>query len=411
MLVQARVVPQRRILCRGVASYSPKVRAFPFKVSPAEAIQQLAMTPASGTDISTRLSTRFGSTPPIQPKKIVPVYFPAWFIDGEMEAEVIPSNSDSKSANGYVTAVFLNSYLPGHTMDKLSSISLLSESLAVQTEAVPFTADLETQWDTKITCLPFKTAPFSILDAANSLTSEQCRVSDVFSLDPSSIRTNLICAYPVLIPLYLAQYAADTTVVLEAHDSEAGRILEERGADEPVLNVHEVEPEGVRTVVNSIRKLGIPPPKPSDGPITRFLLNSARYLETQMTDVEKKLEEVEAELAGLFRYHRGSPTQFVNIAALTIPRHGQAKIDQMTDPRIRPFTVDEVIAVRKFLWTGQERAKAHTLLDSMSKVKATGAPENQNHKDFKEYVESFDAQRRKATPSWWKEWMESSTQK
>jgi len=317
-------------------------------------------------------------------------------------------------------------------MDKLSSISLLSDSLAL-TEAVPFTPDLETQWDTKITCLPFKTAPFSILDAAKSLKSDQCRVTDVFSLDPSSIRTNLICAYPVLIPLYLAQYTGNATVVLEAHH-ESGRILEEKGpaSDEGGDADAVPEQDDFRTVVDRLRKIGIPPPQPSDGPLTRFLLRSVRYLDERMTDMEKKIDEFDAQIDDLFWYHRGVPTQFVNIAALTIPptwtrwnmlhfRHFRkwldffrttgtlptAKNDQMTDPRIRPFTADEIITTRTFLRTGQERAKAHTLLDSMSKVNAAGTPESKN-KDLEEYVVSFDAQREKATPKWWKEWLQST---
>jgi hypothetical protein len=76
-------------------------------------------------------------------------------------------------------------------MDKLASTSLLSTRLAFQ-HTVPFSADLETQFETKITCLPFTTTPFSILDAAKSLQSRQCRVSDNFVIDPSSIRTNLV---------------------------------------------------------------------------------------------------------------------------------------------------------------------------------------------------------------------------
>ncbi|KAJ7274401.1 hypothetical protein B0H12DRAFT_1088542 [Mycena haematopus] len=412
MLLQCRAAHQCRIFSRGLASYSPKVRAFPFKVSPSEAILQLSLTSAGVEAFSTRLDS------PPKPTKIVPVYFPAWFVDGEIEARVALSN-----VKGYITAIFHNSYLPGHTgLDKISAISLLSDSLAL-TEAVPFTTELATQWDTEITCLPFRTTPFPVLDSATSLTFDQCRVNEIFALDPSSIKANLICAYPVLIPLYLAQYTANKTVVLEAHHEE-GRILEERGPNEAPFQ-KEKSRELYHKVLRQV--MGLPPPRPSDGFALRFL----RFLEQGAQATESKIDELEAALEGLFVYLRGSPTQFVNIAALTISptlwkwnyvhlRDFQrwldgfrttgtlpaASSDTMVDPRVRPFTADEVLAVRNFLKAGQERAKTYTLLDSIPNAEAT-TPEGRQI--LKEYAASLDAFREKAIPSWWKEWQNKST--
>jgi hypothetical protein len=43
----------------------------------------------------------------------------------------------------------------------------------------------------------------------------------------------------------------------------------------------------------------------------------------------------------------------------------------------------------------------------MSRVKATGAQEN--HEAFKEYAASVDSARKNATPRWWDEWYQKST--
>ncbi|KAJ7707744.1 hypothetical protein B0H17DRAFT_529872 [Mycena rosella] len=218
-----------RPFCRSLASYPPKVYAYPFAVSPAEAIQQLS--PVVGGRSTFQSLFNSGSQ---KPKQIVPVYFPAWFIDAEVEATVTVS-TDRGTEDGRVTAVFTNSYIPGHTWDKLSSMSLLSPQLA-DSKAVPFSSDMETQHGSKITCLPFQTSPFSVLDAVKSLRPADC-VHGNLRLDPLSISTNLISAYPVLIPLYLAKYQykvkdddnsvpVSQTAVMEAHHM-TGRIIVE----------------------------------------------------------------------------------------------------------------------------------------------------------------------------------------
>ncbi|KAK7033120.1 hypothetical protein R3P38DRAFT_2920828 [Favolaschia claudopus] len=411
---------------RGIASYSPKVRAFPFKVSPSDAISQLSISSAAGLDPLSRLFVYAGIFPPTQPQRIVPVYFPAWFIDGEVTTQATFSFPDTRPKDGHITSIFLNSYFPGHDMDKISSVSLLSDTLA-KSEALPFTPELETQWDTKITCIPFKTTPFSVLDAFQSLHSDQCRPSEHVSFDPSTISIDLFCAYPILIPLYLVQYADETTVVLEAHH-ESGRIFVERGSDDEMHQFMDQRDDAMDDTVNRLRRqLRDLPGRPSNDGIRRM----TQFLDRQSQKIESQIDALAKLVSGPFRYARGSPTPFANIAALTIPPtwtrwnfvHFRdfkrwvdgfqpetlpvARANEMDDPRVRPFTADEVLAVRKFLLAGQERAKAHTLLDSISKIKATGASQDK----LKEYVDSVDASREKSTPQWWKEWQKTTQPK
>lgn len=147
----------------------------------------------------------------------------------------------------------------------------------------------------------------------------------------------------------------------------------------------------LRASINHIRKLGLPPPNPNANLLVRFLWKMLGIFEKRLQAEEKALDDLEAVSEGLFRYHRGGPTDFVNVGALTIPPAwtrwnflhfrdfrkwldgfrktgtlAAAKPDEMDDPRVRPFTKDEVLAVRKFFLAGQERAKVHTVLDVRS---------------------------------------------
>ena len=89
-------------------------------------------------------------------------------------------------------------------------------------EAVPFTQDLRQQFDLEVSCLPYTISPFAMLDIAHSLPLQYLKVDDHLSFKPTSIKPNFVrpdlspllypltdpqfAVYPVLIPLYLAQY-------------------------------------------------------------------------------------------------------------------------------------------------------------------------------------------------------------
>ena len=109
-------------------------------------------------------------------------------------------------------------------MAVLSAAPLSIPSL-IATETVPFTSSLLHQHGEPVQCIPFTTSPFSVLDVAASNPSRSIMISEDLSIDPSSVKPNLvlkktnsniiladsfndiqISAYPVLLPLYLAQY-------------------------------------------------------------------------------------------------------------------------------------------------------------------------------------------------------------
>ncbi|KAJ7158791.1 hypothetical protein C8R46DRAFT_400900 [Mycena filopes] len=388
---------------RGVA-YSSKVRAFPFKVSPEEANTELskhALLPRTFFAIF---------SPPLKPTKLVPVYFPAWLVDAEIEAKVTLSNA-SESLEGYATAFFINSYLPGYLLDDLSITSFLTKSLTPDT-TVPFSAELETQFDTAINCLPFRTSPFSVLNSAQSLSVEQCRVTEDLRIHPETIHTHLIGAYPVLIPLYLAQYEGEASGVLPKHVT---AILQAHCDKGPIL-------WGKR---NELLDIDLPfLPKAQDESFQATVTKYRGFFSSAINGLTSQDED----LPTPFMSSRGAPGRFANIASLIIPpgwpMWGQDRIDSikswlhrfvgtgtfqttrdvnMDDPRIRPFTSDELHVARRFMAFGMKRAEAHALRDILAKVQAT-----EPHDDL---TDRLDLSREKATPSWWKEWQKSNDNK
>jgi hypothetical protein len=91
---------------------------------------------------------------------------------------------------------------------------------------LPWSEDLATQHGQSIKCLPYMLSPLPLLDKLKSMDHAQCKVSDNLRIvEPHSSRTRLVsitftgvhvtpltghpvqsAAYPVLLPVYLAQY-------------------------------------------------------------------------------------------------------------------------------------------------------------------------------------------------------------
>jgi len=123
----------------------------------------------------------------------------------------------------------------GCAFEFLSRISLNNEKITAH-DSVPFSEDLTVQHGTQILCLPFNISPLALPNKLQSLP-KRVTVSDNLRFDPA-IGFNFLAAYPILMPLYLAQYeTADikTTVVKEAFSS-SGRTYFELFEHLPLLS-------------------------------------------------------------------------------------------------------------------------------------------------------------------------------
>nr|GAT60722.1 predicted protein [Mycena chlorophos] len=396
--------PCRKLHNRRSISYPAQVRAFPFKFSPVDAVAR-AMSPefmAVAMTMPPRINNFWEGNK--TPDMISAVWFPAWLVDAELEISVT-FKAPARPVEGSVTAVLLNSYFPGHTMDKISTASFLSE-FALE-EAVPFSKDLKQQFGTDVVCLPFKTSPLALLDAMKR--AGESPVDDIFRVDSSTLRTNLVAAYPILIPLYLMRFQSEfggemvsRTVIVEAHS----------------------EFDDARV---SIERLQLSTTKPASADASAFDTVQAMAIRKTMRIIENRTENVSGQHTADFWYPNKGPSPFANLAALTLPPEwiqamGQQTIvvpdadswlDQnitpklihrtvlpkenvMDDPRIRPFTNEEVSAVRSFFEIGAERATSYAIAAGFTPP-LEGASQTPQ-----EWARSCDQRRQEATPSWWK---------
>ncbi|CAK5283787.1 unnamed protein product [Mycena citricolor] len=398
------IVPRSRTM----VSYSPKVRAYPFQVSPKDALDKCVVSDRVIGTLEWLVET-------VTPENLVPVYFPAWLIDTELEGRVSFTNSGSKSpSNLKVTAVSWNSYLPGHTMEKLSMIPLLSKELNHE-RPIPFTNDLRTQHGRQVVCLPFETSPFHCLDAANTMSYEGSRVSDSTRLH--SVQPNIWAAYPVLLPLYLAQFRLENqetvqTAVIEAFAAD-GRILLERSSRKIPADEEEIYKSVISRARVTLDRFG-------DFPMLTGLLNRFEAEKTNPS-AQDRLDSQN------WLYLQGSPTHFSNIKTVTcetsftetklselavLSRWIDRKLDpeslQMLaksswnwdDLRIRPFVAEEVSAVRDFIECGQTRAVAFAASEAASE-----------DAELRAEAERCDSERNQSVPGWWREWQQGQEAK
>ncbi|TFK28104.1 hypothetical protein FA15DRAFT_634302 [Coprinopsis marcescibilis] len=184
-----------------------KLRAYPFAFDENDAKRLLAPAAAALCKENIISSTLHRLLPwlefkYLEPKRIVPVYFPAWIVDAEVESKVKYNGSEKVAV-----AQIQNGYLPGSDFQVVSSIPLFPNDLH-QTTPLPWSEGLLNQKGQQITCLPFNIDPLQGLKAFsdakfNSYPNLQCSMEGV--------QPRLAVFRPILLPLYLAQYETTGT--------------------------------------------------------------------------------------------------------------------------------------------------------------------------------------------------------
>ncbi|KAH8831827.1 hypothetical protein DL96DRAFT_1779377 [Flagelloscypha sp. PMI_526] len=186
-------------------SVSPKVHAYRFVVTPDEAITRFDAVanqwrPAAGLDWK---SSRFGL-----------VYFPIWYTGAELRCNLdIESEDTTQRAD-----LSLLGGMPGHYDQFLSTLNYQSYLPAVGKLKVPpsrrFTEPILRQHDHPIFPLPFNISPFifDILDFES--TGVQLTEGISISQNPKILFN---AAFPVLVPLYVANYEAKSTSSKETY--------------------------------------------------------------------------------------------------------------------------------------------------------------------------------------------------
>ncbi|PCH42167.1 hypothetical protein WOLCODRAFT_143901 [Wolfiporia cocos MD-104 SS10] len=249
--------------------YPPKVRAFPFALSKDEAINRLAVVMSIrcwGRDFLGSVCARYFPSlgaKPIQPTRIQAVYLPVWIVDALLTAKAEGPNLHKGYRSQRREAYLQGCSMPGFVHEPLSRLSFATAAVE-QYDTIRFTEDLLTQRGTDIHCLPYTLTPFSLVEMAKTIRQDQNIGSDIHFV-PKSVQEIMIAAYPVLVPIYLAQYEAWTvdpddrttiTVALEAHQKN-GRIIGEDNDKQIGENMLKHQPpDSVPTIfVNFIKRL------------------------------------------------------------------------------------------------------------------------------------------------------------
>ncbi|EPQ54081.1 hypothetical protein GLOTRDRAFT_139481 [Gloeophyllum trabeum ATCC 11539] len=348
-------------------AYHPKVRVYPFRVSPDDAVRDMSIAaalPVIGHYFSSLVARWFPALgfEPIKPALLQPLYVPGWMIDAEVTGNAWVTYGEDTTQRT-ITAHAANSYLPGFSTEPLARICLNDPKL-YSLEPVPWSPELETQYGVKPLCLPFTLSPLGLLDAIRRLSYRDATIHDHFRFDPSSVRANLLAAYPILIPVYLGRYDYDLgtekisiTVILEASHQQ-GRVIAENAL--PVLSSYIKAQMGT----NILASLGL-----AEGgeflvhrgdavPFSRIeLLLSPRNNTRLVSDVNT--------WANTLADARGSFERLARVEEV-------ARVD-MDDLRVRAYTDEETLANRKWMALGLEQTVMQDMLNKIREGDASGA--------------------------------------
>ncbi|TFK47835.1 hypothetical protein OE88DRAFT_1665494 [Heliocybe sulcata] len=220
--------------------YHSKVRVYPFRISPEDAVRNMSLAaaiPFVGHFLRSLLARWLPGFwfQPIQPVQLQALYLPAWLIDTELTGTAWIGAEHEDEERRSVVAIATNSYMPGHSLEPISRICLNNPQL-YEAKIIPWSPELETQYGLQTLCLPFTMSPFGLHDLLRSLSYRDAAINANFRLDPKSIETTLLAAYPVLIPVYLARYeykvgdeTFNLTVLQEAYHRQ-GRVISENSS-------------------------------------------------------------------------------------------------------------------------------------------------------------------------------------
>ncbi|KAH7884712.1 hypothetical protein F5I97DRAFT_1929552 [Phlebopus sp. FC_14] len=398
-----------------VPKYHRKVRAIPFAFSQDAAVTHVgvhvssalllpseddAYSPAANF-FSSFLAKHLPSTgfKTLQPDRIQAVYFPAWIVDAEVEAKACFDEDSEDFQNSLVFC--RNSYLPGSEMD-LARVPLLDRSVDIEV-ARPFSDHLLHQHGSEVVCLPYKITPLDIIEKARKMSFKQATIDDDIRFDPRSLKCDFLAAYPVLIPIYVAQYIPPEpyfplTVIIEAHSKPGRHYLHVVTSLNKSANfLQDLQDEGEDYVRHGKDS------SPIDVCITPT--RSGMYASDELCSwLREKMGE------------RDTPVSLVSEQAI-----------DMNDPRVRPWTSKEVEPVRKWLKLGERISDMKDKLKFISSidpnVKVIEFPPRLGSQDrlvsglegfFKaeaEKLQKLEEIRLAEAPEWWRRWKASQTPK
>jgi len=267
--------------------------------------------------------------------------------------------------------------------------------------AKPFSSDLARQWGLDVMCLGYNVLPFDVLDRTRALSYTDAVISENMRFSPQSVKMNLAAAYPVLLPVYLAQYISrepwpPVTIIMAAHSDPGVHYIHIPHADtEDSIRLPFEELVGDQDDYIEVGN----PPEGSD--INAFVVTPMR---DNLTD----------ELSSWLNDKLQQQNAPVSMAA-------EHPID-MEDPRIREWTWEELEPVYRWLHMGRAQSFFKSILKNMnlddSRVASLGLSHEGPPKALVDLFESvlkanpgkaqeWHELRAAETPEWWTKWKQS----
>jgi len=256
--------------------------------------------------------------------------------------------------------------------------------------------------------------PLSLPEAARSMSYTEAVIDEDRRFIPSSVKPNLFAAYPVLVPIYLAQYGfqtlageeASVTVILEAH-SLNGRILCDENLESAEFpNTHIITRRGSSDFLS--------------------FAGVANVIQLRM------VPSVASQLAGYLEDLISAPGAAEALANGALGEENAMRVPvEMDDLRVREYTAKETNHNRQWLAMSAQVAGAKLLVERLSQIPTAeeffglGSPPGKNiaakaleqffgfpredSKPILEQLAEMDATRERAKPQWWKDWEGTNT--
>jgi len=267
------------------------------------------------------------------------------------------------------------------------------------------------QHGAEITCLPYKISPFAALEMAHSLSYKDAIIEDI-RFSPRSIEIQLLAAYPVLFPLYLAQYELRTaldskprfvTLFIEAFGTQ-GRIRAQTsnlGRDLRDM-LPALAPQSLTDWTHAIDAVDI-----------QILRGRPSPFFTVATPEKRRIGTAVAEWFN---------NMVVNYDATSKLAEESGEISSDGDLRIRPFSLEEQAKNTRWMLLGVEIESTRRIVSSMkdinldtARIVVVGNKKGISQDIFDSTINSLEskikeleAKREETTPSWWREWLEMS---
>ncbi|KAI1796835.1 hypothetical protein LXA43DRAFT_984722 [Ganoderma leucocontextum] len=365
----------------GHRPYSSKVRAFPFVVSPEKAAEELSWNTAMFTGdklFGTWIRRQFGlNVQTLRPSRVQPVYLPTWIIDAEVTANMWfkkqPDDSDTKNETAHVQ--FTHSTMPGYIFPPLSVKNLVPPHM-LGVDPVPWSEELRKNSGEDVLCLPFSVTPFPLIEAVRSISLADSNIGNVLRFEPSSVENSMMAAYPVLLPVYIAQFNVNTVVNGEITQVTATAFMEASyNSENPRIMV-----EVTQGVIDFFKLFDLPVPdiiirgqhtnSMRQFAVVRGLLASHATLNHKRR-LERWIDQAGASLDNLPLYRERYFGKTEQEAARAV---------NWNDIRIRPFTREEREANWQYMTAGEELffvkqlARAHARKREIVASAAQGDP-------------------------------------